>query len=69
MNNTRRCRCGRRKHEDRPACHSCWADYLTGGSPTEYVPETDGVLIPEEATVEWQAMMVRGLGRSPFHDD
>ncbi len=66
MNNTKSCSCGKRKSEHRPACRRCCDDYLAGGSPTVFVPTHDGILVPEEATVEWQRAILRGLVRNAF---
>lgn len=65
------CKCGRKRLKDKPACQTCWNDYLYDSGPAVYVPKRDGVKNAD--SLSWEREMVRawragGRRGSPFRD-
>jgi hypothetical protein len=72
VNTSHKCKCGKRKSAQKPACSRCFEAYLEGDSPDTYLPRNDGLLVPRECTREWEreqcAVAARQGKPIPFHD-
>lgn len=72
MNTTCKCKCGKRKSTQKPACARCWDVFLEGDDPAVYQPRNDGLVNPRECTREWEREQLAHAGRqgrpSPFQD-